>query len=361
MFTRVALGLAIAVALQGCVFDGELKHDLGTVPEALDDGWEIADPHDVGLSRSALARIHRELLREDRQLGTLGFLVVKDHKLVFETYLRSLGDRDHYHHIQSATKSVTSLAFGIARDDGDFDSLDLTTGALFPDAVRGLDPRAAQITLRQLLTMRSGLAFDNDVFSLEMWVDKPDDPLRYMLSKPFYADPGTEFYYRDVDPQLVGYALRERTQRSERELVEERIFDRLGIDDFYWESGSDGISLAAHGLHLRPRDLAKLGQLLLDRGTWNGERVVSEAWIDEATRRQATSETRDQNGKRYGYGYYFWILPDVGFAAWGHGGQFIVVAPAQQLVVVQVSLPDTDDLPGSHLNDVVELVQPLLE
>lgn len=353
--------LALLISLSHCAFDGDLKHDLGIVPAALDDGWEIAAPTEVGLSSKALDRVQRELLREDAYRGTLGLLVVKDRKLVFETYLRSMGDRDHYHHIQSMTKSVTSLAFGIARADGDFDSLDLTTGELFRDAVRGLDSRKAKITLEDLFTMRSGLDFDNDVFSIEMWVDKPRDPLRYMLSKPLYADPGKRFYYRDADPQLVGYALSKRTGRNERKLVDERIFRKLGIEDYYWESGEDGTSLAAHGLHLRPRDAAKLGQLLLDRGQWNGETVVPEDWIDAATREQVTSTTRDRRGSFYPYGYYFWIVPDVGYAAWGHGGQFILVVPAQNVVIVQVSLPDSDDPPGTSLNEFLELVDPLLD
>lgn len=353
--------LTLLVGLFGCAFDGDLKHDLGIAPEALDDGWAIAKPSEVGLSSRVLDGVQRELLRQDAYRGTLGLLVVKDRKLVFETYLRSMEDRDHYHHIQSMTKSVTSLAFGIARGDGDFDSLDLTTGELFPDAVRGLDRRKAEITLEDLFTMRSGIAFDNDVFSVEMWVDKPHDPLRYMLSKPLYADPGKRFYYRDVDPQLVGYALSERTGHSERKLVDERIFRKLGIEDYYWESAEDGTSLAAHGLHLRPRDAAKLGQLLLDRGQWDGATVVPEDWIDEATKEHVTSTTRDRRGTFYPYGYYFWIVPDVGYAAWGHGGQFILVVPAQNLVIVQVSLPDTDDPPGTSLNDLLGLVDPLLD
>jgi CubicO group peptidase (beta-lactamase class C family) len=358
---RTLVWFAMLSACPACWFDSELKHDLGIVPEALDDGWEIATPESVSLSASALSSIHRELLREDRQLGALGFMVIKDHKLVWETYLRSMSDRDHYHHVQSVTKSVTSLAFGIAQDQGDIASLELSMGELFPDATEGLDPRKAEITLRELLTMRSGLAFDNSDFSIEMWTHKPADPLRYMLSKPFYADPGVRFYYRDCDPQVVGYALQQLTGVRERALVEERLFAKLGIVDFYWESGPDGVSMAAHGLHLRPRDLAKFGQLVLDRGQWNGEQLVSEAWIDEATREQTLSEIRDQQGELLPYGYYFWIVPGVGVAAWGHGGQFVLVVPNQRMVIVQIGLPDTDDLQGTHLNDFLALVAPLLE
>lgn len=346
--------------LPSCIFDDTLKHDLGTEPEALDDGWSIDTPESVGLSQAALDRIHRELLREDRQLGTLGLLVVKDGKLVWETYLRSTSDRDHYHHVQSVTKSVTSLAFGVARDRGLIDSLELTTGELFPDEVKGLDARKKRIELQHLLTMRSGLSFDNDVFSVEMWTDKPKHPLHYMLAKPLYADPGERFYYRDVDPQIVGYALDKLTKEREGELVDSSVFQPLGIEDYYWERGPDGVYLAAHGLHLKPRDLAKLGQLLLEHGRWHDEQLVSEDWLGLATREQATSDYRDPSSTPYPYGYYFWIVPGVGFACWGHGGQFVLVVPSERMVVVQVSLPDTDDLQGSELNDFLELVAPIL-
>jgi len=356
-----AIVVACAAFLPACFFDDDLKHDLGTVPEELDDGWEIDTPQSVGLSRRALDSIHAELLREDRQFGTLGLMVVKDGKLVWETYLRSMADRDHYHHIQSSTKSITSLAMGMAWDEGLVPSLDTTTGELFPKEVAGLDPRKAEITLRDLFTMRSGLAFDNDDFSVEMWVDKPSHPLRYMLAKPLYADPGKKFYYRDVDPQIMGYAFQKLTNKREGDVVREQLFSVLGIHDYYWERGPDGVYLAAHGLHLRPRDLAKVGQLLLDGGVWHGRRVISEDWLRQATTGHVKSTARDNDGELYPYGYYFWIVPGVGFATWGHGGQFVLVVPEQHMVIVQVSLPDTDDLQGSDLNDLIELVRPLLE
>src|SRR5690242_2870020 len=91
LLATLALVATLAL-LPSCIFDGTLKHDLGTQPEVLDDGWSIDTPRSVGLSEPALDRIHRELLREDRQLGTLGLLVVKDGKLVWETYLRSMSD-----------------------------------------------------------------------------------------------------------------------------------------------------------------------------------------------------------------------------------------------------------------------------
>ncbi len=352
----------IGLALAACLPDGTLKHRGPVVPEQLDDGWEIATPASVGLDQAALAQLHEQLLREDRSFGTLAVLIVKDGKLVWETYLRSLADRDHYHHLQSSTKSVTSLAFGAARGAGFFPDLQATLGQLLPDAVRGLDPRKAHITLEQLLTMRSGIAFDNDVFSVEMWVNKPRDPLRYILQKPMYADPGERFYYRDADPQLLGYVMQAALGMHEEQWVRKQIFEPLGITDYYWESGPDGVTMAAHGLHLRPRDFAKLGQLLLEGCAWHGTQLVPQAWCDAATSAHVPpKDTQIQGGEQLGYGYYFWVLTgDGAFSTWGHGGQFVLVVPAKQMVLVQVALPDTSgDLNGTSLPDFVELTAPL--
>jgi CubicO group peptidase (beta-lactamase class C family) len=169
----VLLAFLLSPALAACLLDGNLKHDNPTVPESLADGWEIASPESAGVSPAALASVHHELLREDRHVGTLGFLVVKDGKLVWETYLRSPADRDHYHHVQSVTKSVTSLLLGIVRGDLGGPPLDARLGDLLPDEMAGLEPDKPEIRLRDLLTMRSGIAFDNDRFSREMWVGRP--------------------------------------------------------------------------------------------------------------------------------------------------------------------------------------------
>ncbi|HSO35162.1 MAG TPA: serine hydrolase, partial [Labilithrix sp.] len=329
-------------------------------PEPLGDGWAIATPESVGLSSAVLGGIHAQLLREDRFPGSLGMLVVKDDKLVWETYLRRRGDRDHYQAVQSVTKSVTAIVFGMARERGFFGSLDETIATIFPDEMPGLAPPKPAISLRHLLTMSSGLTFDNVDFSLQMWTFHHDDPLRHILDKPLYAAPGARFVYRDADPQVVGYALSRRTGRTEHSLAAEWLFGPLGITDYYWDRGpDDGITMAAHGLHLRPRDLAKIGELVLDGGSWRGRRLVSAEWIAEMTRAQTTSETDDQHGVPFPYGYYWWIVPG-GAAAWGNGGQYVVVVPAKRLLLVHVALPDTADMDGSHLGDFLELVAPLL-
>jgi CubicO group peptidase (beta-lactamase class C family) len=358
---RMMLRGGLAMGLSGCLPDGRFKHRNSVVPEPLDDGWPIATPQDVGIDPTVLEEIHEELLRKDRQRGALGFLVIKDGQLVWETYLHDVRDRDRHHHIQSVTKSVTSLAFGLARARGHFPDLDATLQDFIPERLTGKARNKRNISLEQLLTMRSGIAFDNDEFSIEMWVDRPSDPLAHILRKGMYAEPGERFYYRDADPQVLGYLLQNATGESEEAWTRARLFAPLGIRDYLWEHGPDGVSMAAHGLHLKPRDMGKLGQLLLDGGSFDGNDVLPPEWIELATTTQVSPGSAGTKHDTLGYGYYFWTVPNHAvFSAWGHGGQHFLVAPEQRLVLVKIALPDTDDLAGNSLEEFVTLVEPLL-
>jgi len=151
--------------------------------------------------------------------------------------------------------------------------------------------------------------FTDEDFSVEMWVGKPKNPVRYMLKKHFYADPGEKFYYRDTDPQLIGHTMTRLIGKTEKKFADKTLFKALNIHDYYWEAGPDGVNLAAHGLHLLPRDLAKLGQLVLNQGLWQGERVVSAEWIEESTKGHVDSEVDYSNGV-FPYGYYWWVTED---------------------------------------------------
>jgi CubicO group peptidase (beta-lactamase class C family) len=354
---KCSLFMLVALLLGGCILDEDWKHRGPTQPEQLNDGWTVATPESVGLDPLALAAIHDELLRPERFVGALDFLVIKDGQLVFETYLRSPADRDHVHHLQSSTKSVTSLMVGIGRDQGFIPALETTLCSIVPEECVGLDARKQAITLDNLLTMRSGLAFYNSEFSVEMWVDKPARPIRYILDKPLYADPGVEYRYRDADPQLVSYAMQRLTGYTEEDLARQYLFSPLGITDYYWDFGGQGETMGAHGLHLRPRDLAKIGQMVLDGGVWQGSRVVSQAWLDVSTTQQV-----DPPNPGLGYGYYWWTVPEAGgYSTWGHGGQFAFVIPAKRLLLVMQSMPDTstDYLHGCELQQFVDLTRPL--
>jgi CubicO group peptidase (beta-lactamase class C family) len=350
----------ILAALTACVADAPFKLTGPTVPVQVDDGWNVAAPEDVGISQQSLDSIYAQFIAEDRFYNAKSLLVVKEGKLIFETYCRDLQDPDHYGNIQSATKSITSLLFGIINSEGYVDSLNQTLYSIFPDKFPS-DETKRSITIRHLFTMTSGVSFDNDVFSVEIYADKPDDPIKYILDKPMYAVPGEEFYYRDCDPHLLSYAITRLTGKSEELWAKDRLFAPLGIEDYYWDSDHTGITMGAHGLHLKPRDLAKIGQMVLDHGRWNGQQIIDSAWVAESTRRQITTPYQTAPNIR-DYGYYWWILPQwEAFEAWGNGGNYILIVPGQQLVIVMTSMPYTDDdVVGTRPEQFHELVAPLI-
>lgn len=354
--SRVPVLLLLVLA---CIPDVRLKNPGTAVPEQLLDGWVVATPEEVGIAPESLGLAYDAVTSEDRYLNALSLLVVRQGKLVFETYVRSPEDRDRLHPIQSATKCFTSLAAGVAMEHGLPADPDSTIYRFFQDK---FDTVAAKrgIKLRHLLTMRSGLEFSNDRFALEIFTGRDIDELAYILGKPLYARPGEEFWYRDCDPHLVSCLIQHATGRTTEDLMREQVFTPLGITDLYWEKTRGGYTHGPTSLHLRPRDMARVGQLVLQRGEWEGEQLIDAAWIDSSTTPKVQLPPEEYPASR-GYGYYWWLLPELeGFTMAGHGGQFIFVVPDKDLVVAMTSYPYAGGEAGTNVEEFAELVGPVV-
>ncbi len=279
-------------------------------------------------------------------------MVARHGRLVVEAYTRDESDRARKRNIQSATKSVTSLVFGIARDHGYFDDLDQPLAASLSESY-AWDQEKRDITLRHLLTMTSGIAFDDDDFTVEILIDRPPDPVAHILQKRMYAEPGDSFYYRDADPHLLSAAVSHVTGETVEEIARRELFEPLDITDVHWEADGTGTTMGPFGLFLRPRDRAKLGELVLRRGRWGARQLVSEAWIDESTSAQVMADDPPTP-----YGFYWWIVPELdAFTALGHGGNYIFVAPEPELVIVLESLPHANADAGAPLDRFLRLAR----
>ena len=223
--------------------------------------------------------------------------------------------------VHSITKSVLSTLVGIAVLDGSFD-LDARAADVL--GVRVDDPRKAEITLRHLLTMTSGLDSDGrwDIDEIvnrgESWVEGP-------MAAPLVADPGTAFAYNNGAVHVLSVALARCVGRPLRELAEERLFAPLGIDDYRWPEDADGNPLGYGHLELRPRDLVSLARLYLDRG----RDLLDADYVASAT--SAASGGGPPEGTAYGY--LWWIAAD-GFFGGGFAGQYLYVVPELALVAV---------------------------
>jgi CubicO group peptidase (beta-lactamase class C family) len=332
----------LPVGISGCLTDPPLKTEYNIDAVDAGDGWEISSPAVEGFNEARLQSAINPFFAEDKYVTAVSLIVVRNNKLVAEAYARNLNDRYQKRQIQSVTKCITSLVFGIARDMNYFTDLDQKLYDIVPSAFDN-DVRKRGITLRHLLTMNSGLDFNNEDFADELFMQKQKDVMKIILAKPLFAQPGQVYDYRDCDPQLLSGAIHSKTGMTLDEMAENKLFGPLGIADYYWERNEDGDSWASEALFMRPRDMAKIGQLVLNKGKWNGKQLVSQDWIDQCTSTQSNPNAGQPDNVRFSFGFYWRIQPNhVAFEANGAGGQQILIIPDKNLVIVFACEPYVD-------------------
>jgi CubicO group peptidase (beta-lactamase class C family) len=325
-----------------------------TQPAALADGWVVASPESVGLDGDLIRGIgpHFESWTDT---NAHAILIARHGKLVYERYFtgedwkwgEALGrvayDATKRHDLRSVTKSVTSLLFGIAVDRGWIADLDAPVFTCFPEHA---DLRTAEkdtITLRHLLTMTTGFAWNEDLpyqnpqNSERLMTDAPDR-CRYVLEQPIVRPPGRVYIYNGGTTALLAAILTKASGQPLDVLAQRELFAPLGIDDVEWIRYIDGTPVAASGLRMRPRDLLKIGQMVLDGGRWQNKQVVSRAWIEESTAPHINGEGL------FFYGYQWWLgrsLTNREEIKWisgvGYGGQRLYIVPSKGLVVLTMA------------------------
>jgi CubicO group peptidase (beta-lactamase class C family) len=299
----------------GCVADENRKIAYNDVPARLDDGWAISTPAAEGFDPTILRAAYQDFFAEDQYLSARSLLVVRHGKLVAEGYCRDMADRAQLRNTQSTTKSITSLLFGIALDQGRFPATSANVYDFVPDKFDG-DATRRRIKLQDLLTMRSGIDLTDGAFSAEP-VDKMDrDSLAFILHRPMIREPGTDFVDEDVNTHLLGGVIQRVVGAPLQDFARAHLFGPLGIDNFFWDAHIDGVDFGASGLSLRPRDMAKLGQLCLQGGAYDGAQVVSQTWVAEST--DTHTDTPRTAIDRISYGYSWWWLSNLNaVSSWG--------------------------------------------
>jgi CubicO group peptidase (beta-lactamase class C family) len=255
---------------------------------------------------------------------------------------------DTLHDVRSVTKSVVGLLVGIAVDEGAIKSLDTPVLDYFPEYADLQTPERRRVTLRHLLTMTSGLHWDEDTYrytdprNSEIAMDLAKDPLRYVLAQPFDAAPGERWKYSGGDVAVMAEVLARATKTPIDAYAQAKLFKPLGMGRTEWLKDRRGVPYAASGLRMTPRDMAKIGRLVLDNGRWQGRQVVSARWIRDSITPKAAVQPEPKCGTRYGY--FWWLFqgcqlnpPIPWAAAVGNGVQRIMVVPSQNLVVVMTS------------------------
>jgi len=327
------------------------------VPEQRDDGWQTASLSSVEMDKIPLNNLMNRLDEIDNH-RIHSIVIIKDGQLVFEEYFpgekfnlaqytgETGFDRDDTHNLCSVTKSFTSALVGIAIDNGFIQSADQKVFDFFPEHVDifNSEPGKKNITLKNLLTMQCGLQWDDETYPYSdsrndmNRLFTSSDPIKYILQKPLIETPGSFFAYRNCNTNLLGAIIYKASLERLDTFSENYLFSKLGITDFEWQMISNDVVFCSGDLRLRPRDMAKFGYLFLNGGLWNGERIISQEWIDISTFKHIN--LNNNWGDLDGYGYQWWLWDDVGaqdfsaYAASGWGGQWIITWPATNAVIV---------------------------
>lgn len=315
--------------------------------------WETAEPQSQGLRGGAMA----EALQAGENLpGLRALLVAHRGVLVAERYYAG-AKAEGLQAINSATKSVCSMLVGLALRDGRLKSLDATVEELLPEAIAEVpDSPARSITLRQILSGRTGLAFDPMHFG-QLAGAKP--LVRYALSRPAIAVPPPGWSYNDAMVALIAPIL-ERAQGADLAVLAARqLFDPLGIGRFEWRRDRDGNPLAPGGLALRTRDLLKIAVLMMEGGRWRGTQLLPESWVAQSLTPLGPATWRAGPVADPGYGLLWFTgrLHGQSVAwAWGYGGQFALLAPELKLAVATAATSPPPSALREQTDGVMNLV-----
>ncbi len=334
---------------EGPSLEGSQERYIYSAPEE-DNDWETSSAEAVGLSITSLENMINRQNLQQRNIHSI--LLVKDAHLVFEHYFSGRNsnnvsinyDRNTRHELFSISKSITSLLTGIAIDNGLIASTDDFIVSHFPDYADTLNTNEKNdITLFHSLTMQTGIDW-NEFFATNSNrsfgpFTSSNDPLLYLFGLDQRDVAGSSFEYSTGVTTMVGELVARAADTTLDNYAATHLLTPLNINDVTWSSHNNGLIYAGHGITMRPIDMAKIGQLILDLGQWGSEHIVSPEWITEST---SSHVTLGNNFTATGYGYYWWIrefqvdtnITTTAIYAAGSGGQYIYILPDYDLVAV---------------------------
>lgn len=347
-----------------------------TVPNPPDywptNAWLSANPGEHGFDGDRLDKVDELVKDELPFLDSL--LVIRDGNIVFERYFNGY-DEQTLHDQASVTKSWTSAAVGVARSQGELIELNTKLPELLPEEFgSGSYEDKRSISLEHLLEMRSGIEFDDELFSVGGYGDEElleGDVTEFVLGFPVAHPPDEVWNYSTLDTQLISALVEQAVGVSLSSFVEEQLFEPMGILEYEWSQDATGTAIGGSGLKLRPRDMAKLGFQYLHGGQWDGEQLVPAEWVQESTTPQNSSAyyaPSDQVEVIEWYGYHWWTWKPEwfhgyrGFNAKGYGGQEVLVLPELDLIIVTTAKSEniTPDTAGEQEAEIYALFYDVL-
>ena len=293
-------------------------------------GWRTASPESQGIDSDVLANAINSARQQGINIHSL--LVVRNNYIVAEAYFYPY-DGKAPHDLASVTKSITSTLIGLAIEQKKIKSVEQKALSFFSkNKIANKDGRKEKIMVEHLLTMSSGLNCISKGGEPTLWemLNKTDN-VQHMLDLPMVAEPGSQFVYCSGGMHLLSAIISNAMGVRAEAFAQKFLFEPIGIKQAIWPIDPQGINHGFGNLHLLPRDMAKLGVLMMNQGKWDNRALVPTEWVQNMTR----SHIKTGNSRDYGYGW--WIYPAgnlIPFEASGRGGQQISVIPSKNAVIV---------------------------
>ena len=329
--------------------------------------WELSTPEAQGMDSAKLLDMvayYEQKHAKNEKVCIDSITIVRNSTIVADMYFNPLFPKDTMHVIHSCTKSIMSILIGVAIDLGYIESVSARVlDILAEKRPENFDPRLAKLTLKDLLAMQTGL-HSQDSYIYE-WrglfrMQATNDWTKYVLSLPMETMPGKRFDYSNMSSFLLSAIITETTGMDTLSFARKHLFNPLGIDDVLWHQSPQGIYIGWARMWLKPHDMAKIGLLYLSKGKWEDQQIVPIHWVEESITAHAFPKkyryVYNEGGKvdyvrsggnwiitnlvrpfADGYGYQWWLDKSGVYAALGVGGQYIMVVPQENLVVVVTS------------------------
>ncbi|UCC41075.1 MAG: serine hydrolase [Candidatus Aminicenantes bacterium] len=333
-------------------------------------GWNKSSPEEQNVDSALLSQLDARIKNGDYGYVD-SMLVIRNGYLIFEKayeqdYVRINEGKDKWpdqynyynpnwhpfykgtklHSLQSVTKSITSALIGVAIGKKEIQSVNQKIVDIFKDEeISNLDDRKKRLTLEDVLTMRSGIDWNESIPYTDprntcIQLEKSDDWFKFVINRQMSDEPGTVFEYNSGASVLLSAIIKELTGMYIDKFAEKHLFKPLGISSYYWKRTPTELPDTEGGLYLEPHDLAKIGYLYLNDGMWDGSRILPEGWVQSTVTPHVADVAPDNDNVNVAYGYQWWLIPynekskEYIYACSGYGGQRLLVATKYNLIAV---------------------------
>jgi len=335
--------------------------------------WQTSSPEEQGMDSAKLLEMvedYQNKHSENEEIFIDSITIIRNGYIVSDLYFNPLFPKDTSHILNSCTKSIMATLIGIAIGEGYIENVDVPVLEILNDInIENIDDRLKAMTLKDLLTMETGLhSRDSYIYDWEglFEMQATDDWTEHILNLSMETDPGIRYEYSNMASFLLSAIITKSTGKDTLSFAREYLFDPLEIKDIRWDKSPKGIYIGWARMWLKPHDMAKIGLLYLQKGKWEDRQVVPSWWVEESiTAHSFPKQYRyvyDVDGKKDfgtssgiwistnlarplsdGYGYQWWLDESGIYSAVGYGGQYITVVPNKNLIVVVTSKMKGED------------------